>query len=109
MPDSSLYKMSLPMCFSQADYIIDYALFRPHRVFGITSVAKNHFGSVWDFKKNRFNPSVLHAFALWDYPTPNKHGDPHSNPVLLGHKTIANKTVLYLVDALYTAYNQGNL
>jgi len=108
MPDGSLLKMCLPMCFSEADYIIDFALLRPHRVFGITNVAKNHYGSVWDINKKKFNPGELHAFALWDYPTPNKHGDPHSSPVLLGHKTIHDKTILYLVDGLYTAYNQGS-
>lgn len=106
MPDGSIYKMCLPQCFSDATYIIDYALVRPHRVFGITNVAKNHFGSVWDFKEKAFMPNALHAFALWDYPTPNKVNDPHSNPVLLGHKTIHDKTVLYLADGLYTSITQ---
>ncbi len=108
MPDGSKYKMCLPSIFSEADYIINYALVRPHRVFGITNVAKNHFGSVWDFNKKTFNPSALHAFALWDYPTPNKHKDPHSNPVLLGHKTIQSKTILQLADGLYTSVTQSN-
>ncbi len=107
MPDGSRYKMCLPQCFTDADYIIDYAVVRPHRVFGITNVAKNHFGSVWDFKSNKFHPGKLHAFALWDYPTPNKHKEAHSNPVLLGHKTIKDKTLLYIADGLYTAFNQS--
>lgn len=72
MPDGSKYKMCFPKSFSEATYIINYTVVRPHRVFGITSAAKNHFGSVWDFKQKAFNPSTLHAFALWDYPTPNK-------------------------------------
>ena len=108
MPDGSIYRMCLPQCFTDASYIIDYALVRPHRVFGITNVAKNHFGSVWDENDKDFKPNVLHAFALWDYPTPNKHKEPHSNPVLLGHKTIYNKTLLYLADGLYTPFNQGS-
>ncbi|MFC1766518.1 DUF362 domain-containing protein [Planctomycetota bacterium] len=108
MPDRSRYKMCLPQCFTDATYIIDYCVVRPHRVFGITSSAKNHFGSVWDFKAEDFQPGALHAFALWDYPTPNKHKDPHSNPVLLGHKTIRNKTLLYLADGLYTPFNQSS-
>lgn len=107
MPDGSKYKMCLPQCFTDAEYMIDYSVVRPHRVFGITSVAKNHFGSVWDFSQNDFTPRKLHAFALFDYETPNKHGDPHSSPVLLGHKTIKDKTMLYIADGLYTAYDQG--
>lgn len=107
MPDGTKYKMCLPQCYTDAEYLIDYAVVRPHRVFGITSAAKNHFGSVYDFEYKKFHPAKLHAFALWDYESPNKHKDPHSSPVLLGHKTIRNKTILYLADGLYTAYNQG--
>ena len=106
MPDGSRYKMCFPKSFTEAAYIINYSLIRPHRVFGITSAAKNHFGSVWSFEKKSFNPTILHAFALWDYPTPNKMKDPHCNPVLLGHKITNKKTVLYLSDGLYTAFNQ---
>ncbi|MFC1765561.1 DUF362 domain-containing protein [Planctomycetota bacterium] len=111
MPDGAKYKMCLPQCFTDANYIIDFAVVRPHRCFGTTNVAKNHFGSVWSYEQKSFAPNKLHAFALWDYPTPNKHKDPHSNPVLLGHKTIYSKTLLYLADGLYTAYNQhsGNV
>jgi len=107
MPDGSKYTMCFPKSFTEATYIINYSLVRPHRVFGITSAAKNHFGSVWDFKQNTFNPSFLHAFALWDYPTPNKMNSPHSAPVLLGHQITNRKTMLYLADGLYTAINQG--
>jgi hypothetical protein len=108
MPDGSKYKMAFPQIFTDAVYIINYCTFRPHRVFAITSAAKNHFGSVWDFNDNAFKPNVLHAFAQWDYPTPNKLGDAHSGPVILGHKTIYKKTLLTTVDGLYTPFNQGS-
>lgn len=107
MPDGKKFRMCLPKSFTEATYIINYAVVRPHRVFGITSAAKNHFGSVWSFKSKKFNPSELHAFALWDYATPNKLGDAHSAPVLLGHKVNNSKTFLYLADGLYAAYNQS--
>jgi len=107
MPDGSRYKMLLPKSFSEATYQINYSLVRPHRVFGITSVAKNHFGSVWCPDSAAFKPNPLHAFAQWNYPTPNKLGSAHSAPVLLGHKTNFGKTVLYLADGLYTSLNQG--
>jgi len=108
MPGGQHMFMYLPMCFTEATYLVNLSVVRPHRVFGITSAAKNHFGSVFDVDSAKFVPSKLHAFALWDYPTPNKMGDPHCNPVLLGHKTINNKTFLYLADGLYTGYNQGS-
>jgi hypothetical protein len=68
--------------------------------------AKNHFGSVWGFEFNKFHPATLHTFALWDYPNPNKLNEPHSAPVLLGHKLLNSKTFLYLADGMYTAVNQ---
>jgi hypothetical protein len=107
MADGKKTVMCLPQSFTDATYLINCSLVRPHRVFASTSVAKNHFGSVWDFDKKEFHPGVLHAFALWDYPTPNKHGQPHSNTVLLGHKTTFGKTLLYMADGLYTSLNQG--
>lgn len=107
LPGGKTGTLYLPKSFSEATYMINYALLRPHRVFGITAAGKNHFGSVYDPELKTFKPSMLHAYALWDYPTPNKHGEPHSHPVLLGHKLTGGKTILYFADALYTSINQG--
>jgi len=107
MPDGTKHKMCFPKSYSEASYIINYSLVRPHRVFGITSVAKNNYGAVWEFDSRGFKPNKLHAFALWDYPTPNKMNDPHSAPILLGHNINKSKTILYLADGLYTSVNQG--
>ena len=107
MPDKSRFKMCFPKSFTDASYIINYSLVRPHRVFGITSVAKNHFGSVWSFERKKFTPNDLHVFALWSYATPNKMNEPHCSPVLLGHEINYKKTFLYFADGLYTAINQG--
>jgi uncharacterized protein DUF362 len=88
--------------------MINYALMRPHRVYGITLAAKNHYGSVYDPELKIFKPSRLHAFAIWDYETPNHQGEKHSHPNLLGHRNTGGKTILYFVDGLYTSYNQGS-
>jgi len=111
MPDGSKHKMCFAQCYTDASYIINYGVVRAHRVFAITSSAKNNFGAVWDFEIKKFTPSSLHAFAQWDYPTPNKYKEAHSSPVLLGHKTVYTKTMLYIADGLYPAYNQtlGNV
>lgn len=106
MPGGKTSFMLLPQCFTDATYLINLSVVRPHRVFGITSAAKNLFGAVFDVDSAKFMPNKLHAFALWDYPTPNKMGEAHCHPVLLGHKTTNSKTFLYLSDGLYTGYNQ---
>lgn len=111
MPDGSKHKLCFAKCYTDAKYIINYGVVRAHRVFAITCVAKNNFGALWDFDLKKFTPSSLHAFAQWDYPTPNRYKQAHSSPVLLGHKTVYTKTMLYIADGLYPAYNQftGNV
>ena len=107
MPGGKRQALYLPKSYSAATYMINFGLMRPHRVFGVTLAGKNHFGSVYDPELKTFKPTVLHAFALWDYKTPNHQGDPHSHPALMGHRNTGGKTFLYLLDGLYTSYNQG--
>lgn len=106
-PDGKQLILYLPQSFSDATYQINFSQVRPHTIFAITSVAKNHFGSVYDPEQKIFRPDKLHAYALTGTAIPNKMGDPHCSPVLIGHKTNYSKTFLYLADGLYTAYNQG--
>jgi hypothetical protein len=106
-PAGKKMKFYLPRSFTDASYIINLALARPHRVFGVTLSSKNLFGVVYDIDRNIFKPDSLHAFALWGYPTPNKQGERHSHPVLLGHKMTYDKTFLYILDGLYTSKNQS--
>jgi len=106
MPDGKRYKMYFPTSYTEATYMINYAIVRPHRVFAVTCVAKNHFGAVYNLDSLNFRPQPLHAFAYWDYPTPNKLKDDHSAPVLMGHKITFDKSFLYMADGLYTSLNQ---
>jgi hypothetical protein len=106
MPAGQKGVMYLPRSHTDATYLISYALIRPHRVFGVTLSAKNYYGSVFDTELKIFKPSFLHAFAIWDYPTPNKMGESHSLPALLGHRQLGGKTILFFADGLYTSYNQ---
>jgi hypothetical protein len=109
MPDGKKIFMYLPQSFTDATYQINLSLVRPHTIFAITSTAKNHFGSVYDPEEKRFNPIKLHAFAVSGIPTPNKMGERHCSPILLGHKINYDKTFLYMADGLYTATNQGGV
>lgn len=106
MPGHKTRKYYLPKSFTEAAYIINLSQLRPHRVLGVTLSSKNLFGVVYDLDQKKFSPDSLHAFALWDYKTPCKNGDIHCLPALLGHKTINEKTFLYMVDGLYTGKNQ---
>ncbi len=109
MPDGKPLALYLPKVYTASTYLIDYAVVRPHRVFGLTMSFKNHFGAVYDAELKGFRPSKLHAFALWDYATPYKHGQYNGLVSLLGHKQVGGKTMLYFADGIYTAPNQGKI
>lgn len=94
-----------PTCYTEAGYLINLSLLRSHQLFGITLAAKNHFGSV--FNGTDFSPRLLHGSGTVGSPA-NEVGDPHCHPVLIGHEQLGQKTVLYLMDALYTAVHQGS-
>lgn len=104
MPGGSKQTLYFPKVFTRASYMINAALFRPHSIFGVTMIGKNHFGSVFDGKA--YTPVALHDFAVVNNASPNKHGDSHCHPSLLGHKVINDKTFLYLLDGLYTSHTQ---
>jgi hypothetical protein len=107
MPDGKPLVLYLPKTYTGSTYLIDYAVVRPHRCFGLTMSFKNHFGAVYDPELKKFMPSKLHAFALWDYLTPYRHGQYSGLVPLLGHKEVSGKTMLYFADGLYTTPNQG--
>ncbi len=97
----------LPQCVTQAKYLINMALLRPHTMFGITLCAKNHFGSV------RF-PSVSNNDG-WTPSPLHSHGgrtkamDTYNCLVNLnGHQHLSGKTLLYMIDALYPSRNQNS-
>ena len=93
----------LPRCVTEADYLINMALLRPHTLYGITLSAKNHFGSVYFPSSGGWTPEPLH-----------NHGGRSNNMNtynclvnLNGHRHLSGKTLLYFVDGLYPALHQS--
>jgi hypothetical protein len=96
----------LPRCVTQAKYLINIALMRPHELYGITLCAKNHFGSIRFPSTSLYQgwtPSPLHNYGLRDNPM----GTYNCLVELNGHRHLAGKTLLYFIDALYPAAHQG--
>jgi hypothetical protein len=96
----------LPRQVTEAKYMINMALLRAHGMAGITLTAKNHFGSVHFPQNGGWSPRTLHAGAGRTQPMGSY------NPLvdLIGHRHLGGKTMLYLLDGLYTAeHNEGNV
>lgn len=86
-----------PQCVTQAKYLINMALLRPHSLYGITVCAKNHFGSTYFPTSGGWTPSPLHSYGLRTNPM----GSYNCLVSLNGHKHLAGKTLLYMIDGLY--------
>jgi gluconolactonase len=84
-----------PVCFAEADYIINFANLKAHTGAGVTLCAKNHYGSLvrWPAEKGYFDMHK-NAFAT-------EEGIYRPLVDLMGHPHIGGKTLLYLIDGLY--------
>jgi len=93
----------LPTCVTQAKYLINMALLRPHQLYGVTLCGKNNFGSVYFPNNGGWTPSPLH-----NYGGRSKAMNTYNCLVELnGHRHLGGKTLLYMVDGLYPAVHQG--
>ena len=86
----------LPTCFAEADYLVNFAEFKAHTGGGVTLCAKNHYGSLarwpvqqgyYDIHPNCFSKQTRIYRPLVD---------------LMGHSQLGGKTVLYLIDGLFS-------
>ena len=105
----------LPTVVTKASYLINLANLKGHSYAGITSCAKNHFGTL-SVDDDNGQPYVwaphaagVHAYvavhnAAWSADLNFKARPLGSyNPLvdLMGHKDLGGKTLLFIVDALY--------
>jgi len=89
-----------PRGVTEADYLINIALFRAHSDAGITSLAKNHFGSVYNGADSMYGwkPDHMHVSA---WVRENAMSSPNALVDLMGHEHLGGKTLLFMIDALF--------
>jgi hypothetical protein len=96
----------LPRQVTEARYMINMALLRPHGMAGVTLTAKNHFGSIHFPNNGGWSPMVLHGSVMRTQPM----GSYNALVDLMGHRHLGGKTMLYVLDGLYTAeHNEGSV
>jgi hypothetical protein len=106
----------LPTVVSEAKYLIDVALPRPHELAGITACAKNFFGSVWNpdpppgnaYYYHGWCPFYMHkAVASLDFAADipmRPMGSYNALVDLMGHKDLGGKTILFLGECIRYRY-----
>jgi hypothetical protein len=108
-PDSG--KTYLPTAATSATYMINAATWKGHTLAAVTLCAKNHFGSVYredtgpqDMHRG-WNPSNMHGTVM---TAARPMGTYNALVDLMGHKDLGGKTILYLIDAIYTSPVQND-
>ena len=95
--DNGKVAKGLAASMVEADYIINMALMKGHVSQGVTLCAKNFFGCTSiedDWRKNSHssgfsqNKEGLHTYSVY--------------PDYLGHKDLGGKTMLFLIDGIYS-------
>lgn len=95
-------KNYLPTCLTEADYLINLASLKGH-YFGVTLLAKNHFGTFINERPDRGPEAAdLHRFLI-------SGKMPEYSPLidLIANKEIWDKTILYGYDALISTQTEG--
>lgn len=87
----------LATCFVEADYVINMALMKGHVSQGVTLSSKNFFGCLdieTDWRKNAHGKGF----------SQNREGKRQYSvyPDFMGHKDLGAKTMLFLIDGIYS-------
>ncbi len=108
----------LPTIITQASYIINLANLKGHHLAGITCCTKNHNGSFL----SDGDPNTPHAIGMHCYFTVHDYtinGDPEWSfkgrdmgtyncfVDVMGHKDLGEKTMLFIIDGLYSVPSEG--
>jgi hypothetical protein len=105
--DTNLY---IPQCYLDATYMINLPVLKKHHRAGISICAKNHFGTIGPFHGGAWS---LH----YSLPCGGQNGCVITNPDygiyrcfvdIMGHKDLGGKTIIYIVDGLWSSTNWGH-
>jgi hypothetical protein len=108
----------LPTIVSEASYIINLANLKGHHMAGITCCSKNHNGSMMaDGDVNTPKAVGMHPYIIvHDYTIPGSAtwsfkgrdmGTYNAFVDLMGHKDLGEKTLLFIIDGLYSVPSEG--
>lgn len=99
----------LPQCYVDAAYMINIPVFKKHHRAGISLSSKNHFGTFVPFygSASHWHNSLPAAEGKAEVNNPG-YGRYRCFVDIMGHKHLGDKTILYLIDALWSSTNNAN-
>ncbi|MBN1413721.1 MAG: DUF362 domain-containing protein [Bacteroidales bacterium] len=111
-PGENHFEDALPQAYLDAAYLINLPVFKKHHRAGISISCKNHFGSIGAYTKSTSGAEHLH----YSLPCPQASGEAVNGNYgayrcfvdIMGHKDLGGKTILHLVDGLWSSVNWGH-
>jgi hypothetical protein len=93
----------VPTCFAEANYLVNFANLKAHAGAGVTLCGKNHFGSLvrWPAQKDYYD---MHPKSF-----SKETGIYREQVDLTGHAHLGGKTVLCLIDGLYSGVHSVDI
>ena len=99
----------LPKAYLDASYLINIPVLKKHHRAGISLTSKNHFGSIgaytggaWHLHPSLPSPDATGEAVNGDYGVYRCFVD------IIGHKDLGGKTILFLIDGLWSSVNWGH-
>ncbi len=92
----------VPSCFAEAEYLVNFANFKAHGSTGVTLCGKNHFGSLIRWPAETGYQDIHRNAFLKQTKVYREQVD------LMGHGHFGGKTVLYLIDGLFSGIHPGD-
>ncbi|MFO7447919.1 MAG: DUF362 domain-containing protein [Ignavibacteriaceae bacterium] len=99
----------LPECYIEAEYMINIPVFKQHHRSGISLTSKNHFGTFCGFLGNAY--PFHYSLPCTEGNNIVNNGEYGSYRVFvdfIGHKDIGAKTILFLIDGLWSSTDWGD-
>lgn len=100
----SLYTVIL-----EADYLINVANLKGHERAGVSMCAKNHFGSHGRFYAKQLHMGLVHPDQAPNEISRDTYGQYRVLVDLMGHEKLGGNTLLFVLDALYSAPGAGSI
>jgi hypothetical protein len=99
----------LPNCYMEAAYMINIPVLKKHHRAGISLAAKNHFGTFVPFNGDAFHwHNSLPCTQGKGTVDNGGYGKYRCFVDIMGHQHLGGKTILYLIDGIWSATNYGD-
>lgn len=101
--EDPVYEDFLYTIFEEMEYMINLPMLKGHKRAGITSFAKNHFGSHTREDASHLHNGLIAPTENLDFVSRAGYGLYRVQVDIMGHEILGQKNLVYIMDALWSA------